>query len=144
MDGWMGGWMDGWTDGGMDGWIDGWTDGWMNKQYICEWQKSGGRRPGDKSCNWPAKESNISAANGNVSTNHTKMTSLPPSKGTSTITPKSQLPANAGGVRDPGLIPGSGRSPGEGNGSPSQFLPGESHGQRSLVGYSPWGHKSWT
>ena len=24
------------------------------------------------------------------------------------------------------------------------FLPGESHGQRSLVGYSPWGHKSWT
>ena len=24
------------------------------------------------------------------------------------------------------------------------FLPGESHGQRSLAGYSPWGHKSWT
>ena len=23
----------------------------------------------------------------------------------------------------------------------SIFLPGESHGQRSLVGYSPWGHK---
>ena len=22
------------------------------------------------------------------------------------------------------------------------FLPGESHGQRSLGGYSPWGHKS--
>ena len=21
------------------------------------------------------------------------------------------------------------------------FLPGESHGHRSLVGYSPWGHK---
>ena len=21
------------------------------------------------------------------------------------------------------------------------FLPGESHGQRGLVGYSPWGHK---
>ena len=21
------------------------------------------------------------------------------------------------------------------------FVPGESHGQRSLVGYSPWGHK---
>ena len=30
-------------------------------------------------------------------------------------------------------------SPGEGNGY--QFLPGEFHGQRSLVGYSPWGHK---
>ena len=24
------------------------------------------------------------------------------------------------------------------------FLPGECHGQRSLAGYSPWGHKSWT
>ena len=23
----------------------------------------------------------------------------------------------------------------------SVFLPGESHGQRSLAGYSPWGHK---
>ena len=23
------------------------------------------------------------------------------------------------------------------------FLPGESHGQRSLAGYSPWGHKEW-
>ena len=33
---------------------------------------------------------------------------------------------------DPGLIPGSGRSPG----SPV-FLPGESHGQRGLVGHSP-------
>ena len=24
------------------------------------------------------------------------------------------------------------------------FLPGKSHGERSLVGYSPWGHKSQT
>ena len=41
-----------------------------------------------------------------------------------------------------GLIPGSGRSPEEGNGNPLQiFLPGESHGQRSLAGYSPWGCK---
>ena len=24
------------------------------------------------------------------------------------------------------------------------FLPGESHGQRNLVGYSPWGHESNT
>ena len=24
------------------------------------------------------------------------------------------------------------------------FLPGKSHGQRSLAGYSPWGHKSQT
>ena len=26
----------------------------------------------------------------------------------------------------------------------SSILPGKSHGQRSLVGYSLWGHKSWT
>ena len=42
---------------------------------------------------------------------------------------------NAG---DPGSIPGSGRSPGEGNGYPTPvFLPGEFHGQRSLMGYRP-------
>ena len=47
---------------------------------------------------------------------------------------------NAG---DLGLIPGLGRSPREGNGKPTLvFLPGESHGLRSLAGYSPWGHKS--
>ena len=27
--------------------------------------------------------------------------------------------------------------------TPPGFLPGKSHGQRSLVGYSPWGHKVW-
>ena len=25
--------------------------------------------------------------------------------------------------------------------TPQVFLPGKSHGQRSLAGYSPWGHK---
>ena len=41
-------------------------------------------------------------------------------------------------VADPGSIPGSGRSPGEGNGKPTPvFLPGESYGQRILAGYSP-------
>ena len=30
-------------------------------------------------------------------------------------------PANAGDVRDEGLTPGSGRSPGEGNGNPLQY-----------------------
>ena len=45
-------------------------------------------------------------------------------------------------VGDPGLIPGSGRSPGEKKRHPIPvFLPGEFHGQRSLVGYSPWGCK---
>ena len=49
------------------------------------------------------------------------------------------LSANAGDVRDPSSIPGWGRSPGGGN--TPVFLPGEFHGQRSLVGCSPWGHK---
>ena len=41
---------------------------------------------------------------------------------------------------DTDSIPGSGRSPGEGNGNPV-FLLGKFHGQRRLVGYSLWGHK---
>ena len=32
------------------------------------------------------------------------------------------LPANAGDIRDAGLIPESGRSPGEGHGSPLQYF----------------------
>ena len=31
------------------------------------------------------------------------------------------LPANAGNIKDVGLIPGLGRSPGEGNGNPLQY-----------------------
>ena len=74
------------------------------------------------------------------------------------------LPANTEDLRDAGLIPGLGRSPGEGNGSilawkdpmdrrsmerrshgrsPSVFLLGKSHGQKTLVGYSPWDLKEW-
>ena len=45
--------------------------------------------------------------------------------------------ANERDAGDVGLIPGSGRSPAGGHGNPLQFfLPGESHGQRSPVGYS--------
>ena len=44
-------------------------------------------------------------------------------------------------TRAVGLIPGSGRPPKEGN---AVFLLGKSHGQRSLGGYSLWGHKSQT
>ena len=51
------------------------------------------------------------------------------------------LPANAGDVRDAGSIPGLGRSPGGGHGNPFQYPCLENPpGQRSLVGYSPWGH----
>ena len=43
--------------------------------------------------------------------------------------------------RDLGLIPGSRRSPKEGNTATPVFLTRESHGQRNIVGYSPWGGK---
>ena len=53
-------------------------------------------------------------------------------------------------VRDPGSIPGSGRSPREWNGYPSQYSCLEKRqGQREPVGYSPWteepvGYNPWT
>ena len=52
------------------------------------------------------------------------------------------LPANAGDRRDMGSVPGSGRSPGGGRSKLLQYSCLENpHGQRSLAGYSPWGHK---
>ena len=45
---------------------------------------------------------------------------------------------------DLGSNPGLGRSPGEGWQPTPVFLPGEFHGQRSLAGYSLWGHKGQT
>ena len=52
------------------------------------------------------------------------------------------LPANAG---DTGSIPGSGTSPGGRKWQPIPvFLPGKSHGQRSLVGHSPQGCRNQT
>ena len=53
-------------------------------------------------------------------------------------------PANAGDVRekDHRFDPCFGTTPWRTAWQPTPvFLPGESHGQRSLVGYSPWGHK---
>jgi len=44
-------------------------------------------------------------------------------------------------IGDTGSIPGSGRFSGERNGNHSSILAWEMHGQRSLAGYSPWGHK---
>ena len=46
--------------------------------------------------------------------------------------------ASACNAGDLGLIPRLGRSPGKGNGNPLQY---SCHGQRSLAGYSPCGHK---
>ena len=52
------------------------------------------------------------------------------------------LPANAGDIRDVGLIPAFERSPGGGHGSPLQHSCLENpHIQRSLAGYSPWRRK---
>ena len=51
------------------------------------------------------------------------------------------LPASAGDARDVGSIPGSGRSPGEGNGTPLQYSCLENPMDREAVGYRSWGHK---
>ena len=51
-------------------------------------------------------------------------------------------PTNAGDLRDAGSIPGVGKMPWRRKWQPTPvFLPGESHGQRSLAGYRPWGRK---
>ena len=50
--------------------------------------------------------------------------------------------ANAGDTRDMGSIPRVRKIPWRRKWQPTPvFLPGESHGQRSQMGYSPWGHK---
>ena len=54
----------------------------------------------------------------------------------------SEVKASACNAGDLGLIPGSGRFPWRRKWQPTPvFLPGESHGWRSLVGYSPRGCK---
>ena len=49
-------------------------------------------------------------------------------------------PANAGDLRDVGLIPGSGRSPGIGNGNPLQYSCLENSLDRGAW-LAMWGHK---
>ena len=52
------------------------------------------------------------------------------------------LPANAGDTRDVGSIPELERYPGKKKWPRAPvFLPGKSHGQRNLAGYSPWDRK---
>ena len=51
-----------------------------------------------------------------------------------------KLPAKAGNIGR--LDPRVGKIPGKKAWQPTPvFLPGESPGQRNLVGYGPWGHK---
>ena len=53
--------------------------------------------------------------------------------------------SSACNVGDPGSISVLGRAPKRRKCQPTPvFLPGESNGQRSLLGYSPWDHKSQT
>ena len=62
-----------------------------------------------------------------------------PMRGASLV---AQLVESACDVEDPSSIPGSGRSPGDETGYSLQPSCLENpHGQRSLVGYSPWGRK---
>ena len=52
------------------------------------------------------------------------------------------LPANAGEAKRHRFHPWVGKIPWTREWQPTPvFFPGESHGQRSLLGYSPWGHK---
>ena len=58
-------------------------------------------------------------------------------KNPSVIQETQETRIRSGHVRDGGMIPGVGKSPGEGNGYPV-FSPREFHRQRSLADYSPW------
>ena len=72
----------------------------------------------------------------------------PPSSGFPGDAVVKSLPANAGDLGDTSSIPRLGRSPGVGNSNPLQYSCLEISMEissvayhRSLVGYSPWGHK---
>ena len=52
------------------------------------------------------------------------------------------MPAMQKTLRRPGCDPWVGKSPWRRKWHPTPvFLPGKSHGQRGLAGYTPWGHK---
>ena len=59
-------------------------------------------------------------------------------KAGSMVKKKKNPPANAGDTFDPWIR----KIPSKREWQPTpRFLPGKSHGQISLAGYSPWGHK---
>jgi len=49
-------------------------------------------------------------------------------------------PTNAGDIREPWIGENPWRRAWQ---TTPVFLPGESHGERSLMGYNPWGHKEY-
>ena len=54
----------------------------------------------------------------------------------------SQMVKRPPAMKRPGFDPWVGKSPWRRKWQPTPvFLPGESHGQRTLIGYSPWGRK---
>ena len=67
------------------------------------------------------------------------MTGTSPTQGFPDGSDGKESACNAG---DLGSIPGSEKSPGEGNGNPPQYSCLEnSMDKRTMAGYSPWGHK---
>jgi len=61
---------------------------------------------------------------------------------TSLVAHGKESTCKSGAAGDVGSIPELGRSSGEGHGNPLQYSCLENpHGQRSLAGYSPWGHR---
>ena len=55
--------------------------------------------------------------------------------------PSGSVVKNAGNTRDAGLIPGSGRPPGGGNGNLSCILAWKIPWTEDVADYSSWGHK---
>ena len=70
-----------------------------------------------------------------VSIPRSELSQQPGNAGTHMVLTVKSPPANTGDVRDAGSIPCWGRSPGKEHGNPHLY------GQRSPMGYSPWGHK---
>ena len=67
---------------------------------------------------------------------------LLPSRASQVVQVVKNPPANAGDIRDAVSIPGWGRSLERGYGNPLRYSYLENpHGQRSLEGYGPRGHK---
>ena len=93
------------------------------------------------SCGAAVNGRNVSPLFSRVETHYDQLSSLEFKAQFSEGTVVKNLPANAEGAGDVDSIPGLGRSPQGGNGNPLQYSCLEkSHGQRSLVDYTPWGH----
>ena len=74
--------------------------------------------------------------------NNTCLRGITITKSTRTSLVAQTVKVSACNAGDPGSIPGAGKIPWRRKWQPTPvFLPGESNGWRSLVGYNPWGHK---